>query len=351
MALSLFNKLIKAGFMRGLVSMFVVLLLGLCVKAQQLTTFSFPDFPVEFDYPNEFVMEKSGKKSWLLYDKNVGTEFNINLYKVSPRFTSDSLRYLMLRIYDDPSISNLQVSESGSGTMGQHRAEKLSLSFMTQDDKRYISTIYLVYFYVNQSVNCMLFFFEIGERNVASYAPIQENMISSLRYKPFRYKKYQHAAPLRMSIEYPDFWSAGEMQGEANFAQIHDGRCFVNFSHALANDSISLKSKTDAERDVWKKNTSKYPAIKIKTLSMKGKSGEIYYQHSGTYDMELFSGVKREMAFKKFIFRRVEGNMKVDYEVMWEYPVQNELYYSAIMDIMMESLELPGTPDLVEKNK
>ncbi|MCZ2443677.1 MAG: hypothetical protein LC101_07885 [Flavobacteriales bacterium] len=314
----------------------------------QKTIFSFPDLPVEMDYPDEFTMERTGKRSWVLYDKNVGTEFNINLYKVSPRFNSDSLRYLMLRIYEDPSIKNLQVSESGSGSMGPYRAEKLVLSFMTENDKRYLSTIYLVYFHLNQSINCLLFYFEIGENNVISYAPVQEDMISSLRYKPFKYKKYTHDGDVRMSIDYPDFWSFSKMPDTLHFLSIHDGRGEVRFSRLLA-DSTSLSTRANWERDAWRKNTSAYPGIKIKTQSFKDKNGAVYYQNTGSYEVELFPGFKRVMDFKKFFIRRIDNTQKYDYEIIWVYPQQNEGYYTPVMDIMMESLNLPGQPEIIEK--
>jgi hypothetical protein len=322
-------------------------MLATTLHAQGYTSYSLPNLPVEFDYPSDLVLEKTGKKSWVVYDKNVGTEFNINLYHVSPRFNADSLRYMMLKLYEDPEVKNLQVSEVGSGTMGPHRAEKLVLSFMGPRDKQYVSTIYLVYFHINQEYNSLIFYFEIGANNVISYAPLQEAMISSLRYKPFSYKKTSFEKE-QLQIEYPDFWTETQVDTGVGYLHIHDGRLKFFAGAVTRTDSMTLKTFAENERDSWKKQSTIFPNIKIKSQSIKCKNGETQFINSGTFDQQLYS-ITRNITFKKYFIRRIVNGITKDFVIYWEYPTNAEKYYTPVHDIMMESLKLPGNPELPEK--
>lgn len=317
------------------------------ITAQGFISYSIPNLPVEFDYPSDMVIEKTGKKSWVVYDKNIGTEFNINLFNVSPRFNADSLRYMMLKLYDDPEVKNIQINEVGSGTMGSHRAEKLVLSFIGPRDKQYVSTIYLVYFHINHEYNSLIFYFEIGVNNVISYAPLQEAMISSLRYKPFTYKKTSIEKE-GIELEYPNFWTEMAVDTGMGYLHIHDGRMKF-FAGAIERmDSTSLKTIAESERDSWKKQSGTFPNLKIKTQSIKYKNGEMQFLNQGTFNQQVYS-ITRDISFKKYFIRRIiEGKTK-DFLIYWEYPTSSEKYYTPIHDIMMESLRLPGNPELPEK--
>lgn len=317
------------------------------VHAQGLVSYTLPGFPVEFDYPSDMVLEKTGKKTWVVYDKNVGTEFNINLFHVGPRFNADSLRYMMLKLYEDPEVKNIQINEVGSGTMGPHRAEKLVLSFIGPKDKQYVSTIYLVYFHINHEYNSLVFYFEIGANNVVSYAPLQEAMISSLRYKPFSYKKTLYEKE-GIELEYPNFWAETVVDTGLGYLHIHDGRLKFYAGAVERMDSTSLKTLAEAERDSWKKQATTFANLKIKTQSLKCKNGEIQYINQGTYDQQVYS-ITRNISFKKYFIRRIIDGKFKDFLIYWEYPTSAEKYYAPIHDIMMGSLRLPGTPELPEK--
>lgn len=315
------------------------------ITAQDFISYSIPNLPVEFDYPSEMVIERTGKKSWVVYDKNIGTEFNINLFNVSPRFNADSLRYMMLKLYDDPEVKNIQINEVGGGTMGSHRAEKLVLSFIGPRDKQYVSTIYLVYFHINHEYNSLIFYFEIGVNNVISYAPLQEAMISSLRYKPFTYKKTSFEKE-GIELEYPNFWTEMAVDTGVGYLHIHDGRMKF-FAGAIERmDSTSLKTIAESERDSWKKQPG-FSNLKIKTQSIKYKNGEMQFLNQGTFDRQLYT-ITQNVSFKKYFIRRIiEGKVK-DFLIYWEYPTNTEKYYMPIHDIMMGSLRLPGNPELPE---
>lgn len=334
--------------MRNFILFFIVISTVLSkINAQGYTSYSLLNLPVEFDYPSDMVLEKTGKKSWVVYDKNVGTEFNINLFNVSPRFNADSLRYMMLKLYDDPEVKNVQVSEVGSGSMGTHRAEKLVLSFMGPRDKQYVSTIYLVYFHINHEYNSLVFYFEIGANNVISYAPLQEAMISSLRYKPFSYKKTSIEKE-GIQLEYPNFWTEMVADTGIGYLHIHDGRMKFFAGAVTRMDSTSLKTLADNERDSWKKQPAAFLNLKIKTQSLKCKNGETQFFNQGTFDQQVYS-ITRNLSFKKYFIRRIIDGQVKDFLIYWEYPTNAEKYYEPIHDIMMESLKLPGNPELPEK--
>ncbi len=329
--------------------LFILIFVSIVITsyAQGYVSYSLPNLPVEFDYPSDMTLEKTGKKSWVVYDKNIGTEFNINLFNVSPRFNADSLRYMMLKLYDDPEVKNIQINEVGSGTMGPHRAEKLVLSFIGPKDKQYVSTIYLVYFHINHEYNSLVFYFEIGANNVISYAPIQEAMISSLRYKPFNYKKTSYEKE-GIQVEYPDFWSEMDVDTGLGYLYIYDGRLKF-FAGAIERmDSTALKTFAEGERDSWKKQATTFPNLKIKTQSIKSKNGEIQYINQGTFDQQVFS-ITRNISFKKYFIRRIVEGKTRDFLIYWEYPTSAEKYYAPVHDIMMESLKLPGNADIPEK--
>jgi len=329
--------------------LFILVFVSVAINshAQGYVSYTLPNLPVEFDYPSDMELEKTGKKSWVVFDKNVGTEFNINLFNVSPRFNADSLRYMMLKLYDDPDIKNLQVSEVGSGSMGPHRAEKLSLSFMGPHDKQYVSTIYLVYFHINHEYNSLIFYFEIGANNVISYAPLQEAMISSLRYKPFSYKK-NIIEKEGIQLEYPNFWTEMAIDTGIGYLHIHDGRMKFFAGAVDRMDSTSLKTFAEVERDSWKKQPAAFPNLKIKTQSVKCKNGETQFFNQGTFDQQVYS-ITRNVSFKKYFIRRIIEGKPKDFIIYWEYPTSAEKYYAPVHDIMMESLRLPGKPELPEK--
>jgi hypothetical protein len=317
----------------------------------QGTTYTFPGLPVEFDYPADFKLQQDGKSSWTIFNEETGTEFYVNLYRTGVRFNADSLRFLMLKLYEsDESVSNIQVNEVGTGSMGPHPAERFVLSFVSAEGKLYTCTAYLVHFWMNRRYNSFLFYFEIGEKNVISYAPIQEKMISSIRYKEFPYKKYTYQND-SVQIDYPDFWTAETIKGDSTEQQllIDDGRCRILLSsYVPTKDTITVKMYADAERDKWKKAITQYRDLKISTGTEKIKeTGDVIAVNSGSFNTEVQT-VMRRMEFTKYIIRRKVGTRTKDFVIYFECPEMYHDYYEPVFRKMYASLVLPGTVVLPE---
>lgn len=327
----------------------IVLIFSFCLSTLALTaqgtTYKIPDLPVEFSYNKDFKLRQDGKRSWTVFSEETGTEFYINLYKVGVRFNADSLRYLMLSLYEggDPNeaVTNIQVNEVGTGSMGPHPAEKFIMSFVSAEGKLYVNTAYLVHFQINRKYNSLLFYFEIGEKNVTSYAQIQEAMISSLKYTEFIYQKYNYAQD-SVQIDYPNFWTAeAQTENDKPYLLIDDGRCRITLSSYIPKDSTTVGTYADAERDAWKKDVSNYPNLKIKSGTEKCKNGDMQAKNSGTFYKQ-FDGVTKTVTFSKYFLRRQVGNRKKDFVLYFECPELNFSYYDPIFRKIYDSMVLPG---------
>ena len=323
----------------------IFLLLFSCSMAfGQVNDFTFGELPVEFSYPADLKIRQDGKRSWTVFSEEVGTEFYVNLYKVGIRFNADSLRYLMMGLYEgDESVTNLQVNEVGTGSMGPHPAERFVVSFVSGEGKLYTSTAYLVHFHINRKYNSFLFYFEIGEKNVISYAPLQENMISSLRYKEFNYIKYDYKKD-SVQVEYPDFWTIEPVEKDtASYLQIDDGRCRITISSYQPKDSTTVATYSGAERDVWKKDLVNYPDLKIKSGTEKIKeTGDVIAINSGSFNTEVQT-VTRRVEFTKYFIRRQTGKRVKDFVIYFEAPELYHAYYEPIFKRIYDSIKLPGT--------
>jgi hypothetical protein len=308
--------------------------------AQKSNSYIIPNLPVSFQFPLDYKIENTSKRSWIIYEEQVGTEFNVMLYKISHRFNADSLKKMMLNMYDDPEIKNLQVNEIGSGSMGGHSAEKLTLSFMAQNDKRYVSTIYMVRFHINSTYNAFLFYFEMGEKNVISYTTVQEAMITSLQYLPFVYKTITSSNDSIQSL-YPDFWNAQTLDTANSHIIISDGRMNINIKSVLANDSISLDKTIIKTRDQIKINTSLYPNLKQKLTNEKLPSSEIVEIIEGSFDKDV-SGYVRNMTYILHYFRRQNITNTIDYHIEFEFPTYAKEYYLPIIQKIVRETQFKG---------
>lgn len=324
--------------------LFIALVFSGSLLAQNDRLVKVADYPLEFVYPQDFSVSAEGNTSWTIFDKEVGTEYYVNLYKVTDRFTADSLRYLMLNMYkQDPDVTNLQVSQVGSGSFGTKRADRCELTFSV-GDARYTSISYLVYMYLNQKVNAVLFYFEIGVNNVISYAPLQDQMIMSLAYTPFNYTKYTYAPEL-VKIEYPDFWTLKEEEIEDTKIFITDYRYDISINILTPKDSTTAKSSAEAYRDKVRLNTIDFPAIKVKSGSAK-LNGVNCFSTRGSYFKNI-NGVERKVLFERFFIRKIKNGKEVEYVVETTIPEVFKEYYEPINQKIKSSLVLPG--ELLDK--
>lgn len=314
--------------------------LGTISYAQSERIIQVPDYPLEFNYPQDFMVQQEGKSSWTIFDKEVGTEFYVNLYRVSDRFTADSLRYMMINLYkNDPDVSNIQVSHVGSGSFGTKKAERCELSFSV-GDARYTSVSYLVYMYLNNKVNALLFYFEIGANNVVSYAPLQDQMIISLKYTPFNYQSFLQEED-SVKFEYPDFWTMLQDEKDNSKVFITDYRYEVNYTSVIPKDSTTARMSADAYRDKIKLNIIDFPAIKVKSGNDKF-NGVNCASVSGTYTKKI-NGVERKVNFERYFIRKMVNGKEVEFILEFTIPEVFKEYYLPIDQKIKSSIVLPGS--------
>lgn len=310
------------------------------VLAQGANTYSFPAYPVDLDFPADYEAKPAGSHDLAIIVSDAQTEFYIKGMNVGPRFDADSLKKMFLNIYDSPEIRNMNVSQIGSGTMGKHPAEKLVLTFMAED-YLYVSTIYLVHFHVNQKYNSILFYFEIGESNVASYAMLQEAMIQSLRYREFNYKTVKPEGT-GFSIPMPDFWSGGKIDSaEGGVYRIYDGRMKFTLNVTPAIDSITTQMLATAEKNNFKNVKDQYPDGKIKYAEEKMNDEKI--PHIIIQYMEDVSGLKRKSIISKYMFRKKIKGAPMNYTLTFQYPEAYESYYLPIIFKMLNSAQFENS--------
>ncbi len=308
-------------------------------QAQTERLVKVPDYPVEFNYPQDFSVSQEGKSSWTIYDKEVGTEFYVNLYKVTDLFTADSLRYLMQNLYkNDPEVSNIQINQVGSGSFGTKRAERCELSFSV-GDARYSSISYLVYMYLNNKVNALLFYFEIGSNNVVSYGPLQDQMITSLKYTPFNYTSFLQEED-SVKFEYPDFWTIKRDEKENTKVYITDYRYELSYTSVFPKDSTTARMSADLYKDKIKLNTVDFPAIKVKSGNDKfnGINGASV---TGTY-MKKINSVERKVNFERYFVRKTVNGKEVEFIIEITIPDIFKEYYAPIDAKIKSSITLPG---------
>jgi len=305
------------------------------VFGQGNTTYSFKDFPVDIDYPEGWRWEQSSRKSWVLSDQT--TEFNVILFRANRRFNADSLRYFALDLYEDPSIQNLQVSEIKSGTIGKVEADKVILSF-SAGGKQYLSTIYLAKIHLNHMYNRVLFYYEIGESNAPAYTPIQDFLISSLRYRDINYMRFDLEGVV---FEHPNHWATRRIQDDTTFTYFSDGRANFSIFRTSLIDSTSASALIDLRREQLKRSSVEFPELKTKTLKEKTSIGtwhalELRYQAS-EYGV-LFREIQRTYYG---VIRKKGGGFEL-WKVHFVIPEGNEDFYTPVEQKVIQSLSLPG---------
>lgn len=309
---------------------------GTVTNAQK--TYSFRDFPVDFDYPEEWRIEQDSRNSWVVTDGT--TEFNILLFRANKRFNADSLRYMAMELYADPSIQNLQVSEVGGGTMGNIPAEKCVLSFMHQG-KLYLSIMYLAKFHINHQYNSILFYFEIGEGNAKSYEPLQEHMISSLRYRDFQYRSFsQHD----VTVEFPSHWAGVRpAEDDSLLIKFTDGRGSFSVFLNECRDSLPVFDKLNAYRQYLRKNPGDRKDLKVNLEKDKWNNLPVQWFEM-RYQINEMGVLYRIVQKNWHIVRKVEGECR-HYQILFEYPEGYESFYLPVEKKVMQALKLPGAAE------
>jgi hypothetical protein len=323
--------------MRNFISgLFMALCLGSLSSQHQ--TYQIPNLPVAFDYPEGWELHQTGKRAWVITDKT--TEFNVILYRAHPRFTLDSLRYMAMELYSDPSIQNIQVTEVRSGRIGQVDADKVLLSF-TAGGKMYISTIYLAKIHFNHLYNSILFYFEIGESNLTAYTPIQDFMISSLRYLPFVYEDYSMEG---VNFMYPSHWATKRIRDDSTFAFFSDDLGVITLYKVPYNDTLSLSVTMDAYREWLKKHPGDKRELKIKSNREKITLGNVYLLEM-VY-MGNWNGITMKMIQRNhyFISRNENGKLTL-WNAEIQYPENRSTFYEPVMKKWLNSIAISGVTE------
>ncbi|MCS6979665.1 MAG: hypothetical protein NZM15_06145 [Flavobacteriales bacterium] len=232
--------------------------------------------PIEFKYEQSFPPKEVKKYTYIASDGQ--SEFYIKITRISPDFNADSLKAMFFKLYDDPQIKNLQVRELGEAVLGGKKVFKCVLAFMAAD-KWYLSTIYMVPFYINARYNSLLFYFEMGEMRAPSYAMIQEKMIETLRYTDFSFTDLKDEK-WPYSLCKPEVWSHS-FDAESRSLTLTDDRAHLILQPMASSDTLSPGKLADLEKEKMK-NDPRYAATKIKTSTEKiGKTtlGKVLYSH------------------------------------------------------------------------
>lgn len=313
--------------------------------------FAIKEYPVQFKHTNDFEVKRVGNFTYVVENPATFSQFYIKGMKVSQNYTADSLQsFFINKIYKDEDILNLQLREKGRGTMGNYEADKVVLSFAA-DDKLYLSTIYLVYFYVNQEYNAILFYFEMGERAASSYTGLQENMIQTLEWLPLSYVPYRDEKS-STSIDYPDFWRIDPLEENDTLLSYTagDGRGSISIRAFTVKDSLEAKDIALNEFKTLKTSPGIYTSHKLKASGDKWYSGEACGRWTGTYT-ETAGNFKRSLTLNRYYIKHIVNDKLVLYRIDLLCPEYNVSYYSPIFNTMAQSIKLPGNAYIAPKKK
>lgn len=319
-------------------------------QAQDIyTTLKFTEYPIELRYPNDFKVQHPATMSYIITDGV--SEFYIKGYKVSNRFSADSLRKMFEKeIYNDDNIVNLQMREIGRGSLGNLPADRLVMEFYDKE-KLYKVTAFMVYFHINQDYNAMLFFFDMLSAKAESYEGLMVNMGQTLKWSEnIPYQPYTDAAT-GLSTEMPSFWRVRDISADSVQGFLIDddqGRFTVQMK--LTADSSSADKSALRERDAIKQKPGIYREQKFKASSEKSDTKELYGQLTGTYKEEV-NGLLRPTLLKRVYYKRVVDGKLTEYTITLESPESAVAYYAPIHQKMLEKLKLPGVPYEVPKKK
>lgn len=314
-------------------------------------SFVIKEYPVQFKKLQDYKASRVAPFTYIVEEPSTYSQFYVKGMKVSETYSADSLQnYFINTVYKDEEIMNLQLREKGRGTLGNYEADRVVLSFVA-DDKIYLSTIFLVYFYINDEYNSILFYFEMGERNVISYEGVQVNMAQTLEWLEVPYVS-QEASDYQIKAERPEFWkTATEQVNDSTFNFIlKDGRGSLTVTARAVSDSLDAKTIAAEEFKLLKVNPGIYAGHKLKSSAGKWFTEESCGRWMGTYT-ETKDGYKRNMTLNRFYIKRLVQDKLVLYVVDLLCPSYNVDYYQPIFDRMGKSVSLPGNAFIAPKKK
>lgn len=349
----LFRNLIKVkNDMKKTLFFLFLACLAVTSQAQDIyATLKFTEYPIELRYPNDYQVQHPAKMSYIV--TNGVTEMYIKGYKLSNRFTADSLQRMFEKdIYNDDNIVNLQMREKGRGSLGSIPADRLVLEFLDKD-KLYKVLAFMVYFHINQEYNAILFFYDmpVVETNSykVSYDDYLVNMGQTLKWSEnIPYKTYTDTET-GLSVEMPSFWRSQSVTQDSLQGFLIDddrGRFWVEMKYTK--DSSTADKAALKERDALKAKPGKYTDQKFKASSEKSATKEVIGQLTGLYQDDV-NGLKRPTLFKRMYYKRVVDGKLVEYTITLESPEGAAEYYAPIHMRMLEKLKLPGVPYEVPK--
>lgn len=312
-------------------ALFLILSCFTAVAQDVFETFNIPGLPVSFRYNKDFPVKPIGKSGTAFIATDGKTEFYIKLMRIGARFNSDSLKAMMMKEYEDPSVKNIQASEVASGMLGNVVADKVVLSFSA--DKMYLSTALMAHFYMNSKYNAILFYYEMNERYAPPYASIQETMLQTLRYLPFNYKEVKDTM-LHMVYSYPDHWNTIQDSLASGFT---DGRAFISVSTRKGYDTLALSKVVDSERDKMKIDAKSYPELKVKGSTEKVNK-ELCGKIVASW-IDLKDPYKERVQIQRYIFRRSFQNKTTEYTVELRCPEFVTGFYEPVWREFLKTLK------------
>lgn len=315
--------------------------LSLSVSAQDIyVPFKVDKLPVEFKYEKSFPLREMKRYTYIASDGQ--SEFYIKITRIGPDFNADSLKTMFFKLYDEPDIKNLQVRELGEVVSGGKKAYKCVLAFMAKD-KWYLSTIYMVPFYINARYNSLLFYFEMGEMRAPSYAMIQEKMIETLRYTEFVFAEVKESE-LAYTLCMPEVWEK-RYQGDAKTLTLTDDRAFLTLRPLAPSDTLPPGKLADTEKEKMKAD-AKTAGIKVKAGTEKiGKLtvGKI------TYTYEEARGRKQVRLLRNVWIVPVPGTREAPgYRLEFTSPEETVAHYEPLLLKMLKCWEVGGQKPFAE---
>ncbi len=327
----------------------ITLCFTMLVKAQDVyVPYVIQEYPVQFKYLQGHQITRVSPFTYVVEEPNTFAQFYIKGMKVSETYSADSLQAYFMKLYEGEDLVNLQLREKGRGSLGDYEADRLVLSFMA-DDKMYLTTVFLVYFHINDTYNSILFYFEMNERNVISYEGVMVNMAQTLEwleltYTPFVQEEYG------VKAELPDFWKSHTetLNDSTYFISLHDGRGRMNITIMQVSDSCNASDIAKAAHKALKTEPGIYAGHKLKVSSDKWFSGEACGRWLGTYDV-VKDGYKRNQTLNRYYIKRIVDNKLMLYTIDLLCPSYNVSYYQPIFDRMGKSIQIPGNPFIAPK--
>lgn len=316
--------------------------MALALQAQDIyADYKLKEYPIQFRYPNDYQVQRAANMSYIV--SNGVSEFYIKGYKVSNRFSADSLeRMFMQTIYNDPSIVNLQMREKGRGSLGELPADRLVLEFIDKE-KIYKVTAFMVYFHVNHEYNAILFFFDMVADKAISYEGLMVNMGKTLRWSDsIPYKNYVDKSTALTAV-LPVFWRTSDISADSlKGFMIDDDRGRLTVQMKYTADSSTADKSAFRERDAIKLKPGKYVDQKFKATAERTTNKEPYGMLSGVYQ-ENVNGIMRATIFKRIYYKRVVEGKLVEYIFTLEWPEYASDYYTPIETKIYDAISLPGT--------